>query len=114
MNFNRYGDNNLRGCNNKRANQLQQMNIGAIQNSSHHSKRERAATSFQMEGLFDVQLAGNNASRTDNNIHAVNNYGGGAGQGTRRSRTFKMAIPSPHRSAALIHKNFMQTFRNIG
>lgn len=114
LNFNRYGDNNLRGCNNKRANQLQQMNVCAIQNSSHHSKRERAATSFQMEGLFDVQLAGNNANRTDNNIHAVNNYGGGAGQGTRRSRTFKMAIPSPHRSAALIHKNFMQTFRNIG
>ncbi|EFX78468.1 ABC protein, subfamily ABCH [Daphnia pulex] len=33
---------------------------------------------------------------------------------SRRSRTFKMTMPSMHRSAALIHKNFMQTFRNIG
>ncbi|EFX78467.1 ABC protein, subfamily ABCH [Daphnia pulex] len=34
--------------------------------------------------------------------------------GKRRSGTFKLAIPSWHRSAALIRKNFMQTFRNIG
>ena len=34
--------------------------------------------------------------------------------GQRRSRTFKLAMPSAHRSAALIRKNFMQTFRNIG
>ena len=32
----------------------------------------------------------------------------------RRSRTFTLAVPSPHRTAALIRKNFMQTFRNIG
>lgn len=32
----------------------------------------------------------------------------------RRSRTFTCAMPSPHRTAALIRKNFMQTFRNIG
>nr|QST15012.1 ABCH-like protein [Diaphanosoma celebensis] len=32
----------------------------------------------------------------------------------RRSRTFALNVPSPHRTAALIRKNFMQTFRNIG
>lgn len=32
----------------------------------------------------------------------------------RRSRTFTLALPSAHRTAALIRKNFMQTFRNIG
>ena len=32
----------------------------------------------------------------------------------KRSKTFRFSMPSPHRSAALIRKNFMQTFRNIG
>ena len=32
----------------------------------------------------------------------------------RRSRTFALNVPSPHRTMALIRKNFMQTFRNIG
>jgi hypothetical protein len=32
----------------------------------------------------------------------------------RRSRTFNLNPPSPHRTMALIRKNFMQTFRNIG
>lgn len=32
----------------------------------------------------------------------------------RRSRTFACAVPSPHRTMALVRKNFMQTFRNIG
>jgi len=32
----------------------------------------------------------------------------------RRSRTFNLTPPSPHRTMALIRKNFMQTFRNIG
>jgi len=34
--------------------------------------------------------------------------------GKRRSRTFALSIPSRHRTMALIRKNFMQTFRNIG
>jgi len=33
---------------------------------------------------------------------------------SRRSRTFQLALPSLHRTNALIRKNFMQTFRNIG
>ncbi|XP_057380008.1 ABC transporter G family member 20-like [Daphnia carinata] len=115
LNFNRFGDNNLRGYNQKRPNQLQQMSLSAIQNSSHHGKREKAATSFQMDGLFNVQPIGNNIkeTRTANNIHTVSNYDD-QGTSQSRSRTFRMAIPSTHRSAALIHKNFMQTFRNIG
>lgn len=116
LNFSRYGDNKLRGYSNKHANQLHHTNLGAIQNTSLHGKRERPTTSLQMEGRFNVQLTGNNTSRMSNNIHAVNNFDSHAnvGAGRSHSRTFKMAIPSPHRSAALIHKNFMQTFRNIG
>ena len=32
----------------------------------------------------------------------------------RRSRTMALSLPSAHRTSALIRKNFMQTFRNIG
>lgn len=37
-----------------------------------------------------------------------------SGNQRSKSRTFKLAMPSSHRSLALIRKNFMQTFRNIG
>ena len=32
----------------------------------------------------------------------------------RGSRTFSLSMPSPHRTAALIRKNFLITLRNIG
>ncbi|XP_046651593.1 ABC transporter G family member 20-like [Daphnia pulicaria] len=34
--------------------------------------------------------------------------------GERQNRPFRVSLPSPHRLVALIRKNYLQTFRNIG
>jgi hypothetical protein len=117
LNFNRYGDGSLPTYSNKRAD-LQQVTNSSIQKPSHNGLR--AAASFEMKGRHNLPLGGSinkkgtvytinqSSSKSSDNIIPDNEVL------SRRSRTFKVTMPSMHRSAALIHKNFMQTFRNIG
>lgn len=80
------------------------------------------------DGLFNMK-AGNN-SATNSSTASCSSSSSNAGDTSsscgstaassvrasnkRRSRTFACSMPSAHRSLALIRKNFMQTFRNIG
>lgn len=73
------------------------------------------------EGFPDLEHVTSNSTYNSEINHGVGsgrngiNFPAGEDLGNpRKSRTFKLAMPSTHRSMALIRKNFMQTFRNIG
>jgi len=112
--------------------------------SGDHITRKEPSTERRMNEMNKQRQAGENgaglhyANETKENLHyhsASSSSGGSsnssnAGDTTsscgstsdrsstrvvkRRSRTFALTVPSPHRTLALIRKNFMQTFRNIG
>ncbi|XP_046646484.1 ABC transporter G family member 20-like [Daphnia pulicaria] len=117
LNFNRCGDGSLPTYSNKRAD-LQQITNSSIQNPSKNGLR--SAASFEMKGRHNLPLGGSITKR--GTVYTINQSSSKSSENiiqdneviSRRSRTFKMTMPSMHRSAALIHKNFMQTFRNIG
>ena len=120
LNFNRYGDGSLSAYHNKGADlQYVTTHNSSVQNLSQNGPRGTA--SFEMKGRQNLPFGGGSINKRGT-VYTINksssNSTGNVIQNSevtsRRSRTFKMAMPSIHRSAALIHKNFMQTFRNIG
>jgi len=56
-----------------------------------------------------MQIAGLNGDSRNSNGDAI-----GVNSTPTKSRKRNFKLPSPHRTLALLHKNYLQTFRNIG
>ena len=113
---------------NKASNNHQHINqMNAFNNQGNDDSA--TATFDTKEGLFNLKHGGSSTNGSSSSTASCSSSSSNAGDtssscgstaassravGKRRSGTFKLAIPSWHRSAALIRKNFMQTFRNIG
>ena len=126
LTFQKCGDGKQNAYNNRQV-YNQQMHISSIQkalNRGNATINISPASSLDLKGAFSIERGGINIDPGNSAASCINSetssYSNNSTVATprevikRRSRTFKMAMPSAHRSAALIHKNFMQTFRNIG
>ena len=129
LTFSPSGDSMIHTYSNKGSNNQQHINQMNAFNNENQDNDSPAATFDTKEGLFNLKHGGSSTNGSGSSAASCSSSSSQAGDtssscgstvassqapGQRRSRTFKLAIPSPHRSAALIRKNFMQTFRNIG
>ena len=130
LTFSPSGDSMIHTYSNKQQQQhINQMNAFNNENTQGNNDDTPAAAFDTKEGLFNLKHGGSSTNGSGSSTASCSSSSSNAGDtssscgstaassrapGQRRSRTFKLAMPSPHRSAALIRKNFMQTFRNIG
>ncbi len=129
LTFSPSGDSMIHAYSNKAANQQHINQMNAFNNENQGNDDSPAATFDTKEGLFNLKHGGSSTNGSGSSTASCSSSSSNAGDtssscgstaassrapGQRRSRTFKLAMPSIHRSVALIRKNFMQTFRNIG
>jgi hypothetical protein len=129
LTFSPSGDSMVHTYSNKASNN-QQQHINQMNAFNNHGNDDSATATFDTkEGLFNLKHGGSSTNGSSSSTASCSSSSSNAGDtssscgstaassravGKRRSGTFKLAIPSWHRSSALIRKNFMQTFRNIG
>jgi hypothetical protein len=129
LTFSPSGDSMVHTYSNKASNN-QQQHINQMNAFNNHGNDDSATATFDTkEGLFNLKHGGSSTNGSSSSTASCSCSSSNAGDtssscgstaassravGKRRSGTFKLAIPSWHRSSALIRKNFMQTFRNIG
>lgn len=129
LTFSPAGDSMLNTYSNKGTNNQHINQMNAFNHDNQGNDDSNAATFDTKESLFNLKHGGSSTNGSGSSTASCSSSSSNAGDtssscgstaassrapGQRRSRTFKLAMPSLHRSAALIRKNFMQTFRNIG
>lgn len=111
LTFSPSGD-NLTSFNMEQQKHINDMN--ALNNQRHSDDPHESKDS----SLYNMKHGNHGGSSSSSNNGDTNSSCGSTATtrlpGKRRSRTFALSVPSPHRTLALIRKNFMQTFRNIG